>query len=78
MIRVYCAVLFIVDKLAEILNLLVLVSIFIELVSHCVYFVKAMNKFFFTDDAFKGPYMLVRFWCMSPKVDIQCALIYYR
>lgn len=47
MIRVYCAVLFIVDKLAEILNLLVIVSIFIELVSHCVYFVKAMNKFFF-------------------------------
>lgn len=53
-------------ELADIL--LVLVSIFVDLLLHCVYFVEAKDRQVLSTRCYKRRYLLVRLWCMSPRL----------
>lgn len=61
-------------ELADIL--LVLVSIFVDLLLHCVYFVEAKDRQVLSTRCYKRRYLLVRLWCMSPRLPYS-ALIHY-
>lgn len=64
--RVYCDVKFIVDR---VIGYFASSGIyFVDLLLHCVYFVEAKDRQVLSTRCYKRRYLLVRLWCMSPRL----------
>lgn len=64
--RVYCDVKFIVDR---VIGYFASSGIyFVDLLLHCVYFVEAKDRQVLSTRCSKRRYLLVRLWCMSPRL----------